>query len=188
MWLDGSGLDRTALSAALERWRPSLLILPVRELDPDDPLRGGVLAGLETPPLLPSTAGSLSPEDAVDTALRVPACCGLDRVLLQVETGERGAAAPALDAEALLEACAALRGTPLVQIAACPPDPALCEALLALDVSGLAPRLADPAPLRALATPGRLLVPQVHAPREALVAALLRAGAHAVMATPETAR
>lgn len=170
-WLEARGpVDATILA----EHHHDVLVQPLRALDPDGPFPPG---------LLPSTAGSETPEDAVATALLAQEITGLDRVLLEVSCplGPNDARFP--DVEGLLEACRTLGDRGLQLAARCTPDPVVCCRLYDLgcvallvraeppDVEHLSALVPNTAPARALrldgaiATPGAWVLPFPARPR-----------------------
>mgnify|MGYP002398506513 CR=1 FL=1 len=108
--------------------------------------------------LLPTTAGSHTPEDAVGTAHLARQTLGTDRVLLELTAGPD---LPLPDAEGLLEAARVLVRDGHTVLAWSPDDPVVCRRLGEI---GCAAVLLRPLPGAGLPEPSRLGLPLAHTP------------------------
>ena len=138
LWLDGRDPQHPGLPELLPAPEIHCWVVPLRALDPDDPLGALSHLPMDQVQLLPSTAGSATPDDAVETALLVRELLGLECVLLEVATDELGREP---DTEGALEAARALRGRGLQLVALCRDDPLACQRLAQLGCVALVPRL-----------------------------------------------
>ncbi len=138
LWLDQRDPDHARLPELLRAPELGLWVVPLRALDAGDPLGALAQLPLDQVELLPSTAGSCTPDDAVETALLARELLGAERVLLEVAIDAQGRQP---DTEGALEAARALRGQGLQLVALCRDDPLACQRLAQLGCVALAPRL-----------------------------------------------